>query len=369
MVLTASAGAGHLVAAEAMRAALQARRPDATVEVHDVLNWTNRFFRALYSQGYLGLVRHAPAAMGWLYDATDRARTKRDWRAQFQNLNAGPIQRALIRAAPDLIVNTHFLSAEVVAGLRRRGRLQCPQVTVTTDFETHRLWVQEPTERYYTATEEGKAYLVSWGVTSDNVRISGIPVRPAFANPPSAAAARESCGLKADRPVVLLLCGGFGVGPTEELLQQLRALEQRLQVVVITGRNELLRRRLERITRGGDCEMRVLGFIERMHEWMAAADLVVTKPGGLTAAEALACGTPLVIVNPIPGQETRNSDFLLERGAAIKVNNPRLLGFRVLRLLSDGERLAQLRGAARRLAAPNAAELIAEDALRLLSKS
>ncbi len=368
LILTASTGAGHLVAADALAHAFGAARPGADVEVLDVLRISNAFFRRLYAGGYLGLVRHAPAAMGWLYDATDRdGRLRERLRVTVQNLNKLPTTRYVRYRRPDLIVNTHFLPAEFVAQLRRQGQLDCPQVTVTTDFETHRMWVQEPTERYYTATELGKRYLTTWGVGEERIIVSGIPVRPGFTSKLDVAEARQRCGIAVDVPTVLLLCGGFGVGPIAELFAQLLTMSSDGQVVVIAGRNERLRRRLGRLAEGTSRPVRVVGYTNRMHEWMQAADLIVSKPGGLTVSEALACGVPLVVVNPIPGQEARNSDFLLESGAAIKVNNPRLLGYRVGSLLSTNDRLARLREGVGAIARPDAAERIAANALKLLT--
>ncbi|MEP0845246.1 MAG: glycosyltransferase [Phycisphaerae bacterium] len=369
LILAASAGAGHLTAARALEHAILSRQPEARVVVHDVLQTTSPFFRTLYAKGYVELVNHAPTAMGWLYDATDRPERylRSGLRSMFQNVNAYPTMRWLIRAQPRLIINTHFLPAEIVAGMRRSRRLRCPQVTVTTDFETHRLWVQPPTERYYTASEEGGHYLGAWGVPHTSVVVTGIPVRREFEQPLDAADVRRRYGFAADQPLVLLLSGGFGVGRTEALLDGLLTTAQHVQILAVAGRNRALQSRLERraldLPRG---RLWVLGYTRRMHEWMQAADLVVTKPGGLTAAEALHCGLPLVVVNPIPGQETRNSDYLLERGAAIKVNNPRLLGFRVQKLLDEPRRLALLRQCALRLARPGAADRIAQDALSLL---
>ena len=370
LILTASAGAGHGVAAQAVESAIRARCPDADVEVLDVLRVCNSFFRAVYAQGYLGLVRHAPAGMGMLYDTMDRPDLglRETLRVGFQNMNLGTVRRFLLRREPRLIINTHFLPAEVVAQLRREKKISCPQATVTTDFETHRLWVQEPTERYYTATEQGKAYLATWGVDPARILVTGIPVRPGFEQPSNGSEIRKTHELDPQRPVVLLLCGGCGVGPTEELLRELLSMPSEPTIVVITGRNEKLRKRLERLTASSDKPVRIVGFTDRMHEWMGVADLIVSKPGGLTVAEATVCGTPLVSVNAIPGQETRNSDYLLENGAAIKVNNTRLLGFRVAQLLEDPERLATLRDAARALGRPGAAARIAADALSLLEE-
>lgn len=371
LILTASAGAGHTVAARALQEQFLAQAPHLPVVVHDFLETTNAFFRALYAKGYLGIVRYAPLAMGLLYEATDRPgrRFRGGLRSWFQNVNAHRGMRFLIDTRPRLIVNTHFLPAEIVAYMRTTRRLACRQVTVTTDFETHQLWFQPPTERYYTATEDGKAYLLACGARDQDVLVTGIPVRRAFDQPIEPAVARQRCGLSPDGPVVLLLCGGFGVGPIERLFDELLTLAQPVQVVAITGRNETLRRRLQdRASRRPD-RVRVVGYTDAMNEWMRAADLVVTKPGGLTTSEALVCGLPIVIVNPIPGQETRNSDCLLEHGAAIKVNNPRLLRYRLARLLGDPLRLKSLREAAAAMARPAAARQIVADALTLLDSS
>ncbi len=371
LILSASAGAGHMVAAEALQSAFRERLPHGDVEIIDVLQLSNGFFRRLYAQGYLALVNHAPSAMGWLYEAMDRPDQEyRDWiRTAFQNINTRSTVKYLFRRRPSLIVNTHFLSAEIVAIQRRRYRLSCPQVTVTTDFETHRLWVQPPTERYYTATEEGKAYLVTWGVAPRDVHVTGIPVRAAFNQPISREFARRKHGLRLDQPVALLLCGGFGVGPTGELFRELMRMPPQVQLIVVTGHNEKLRSRLQARASRGSRTVVVVGFTDKMHEFMRAADVAITKPGGLTASEALVCGLPLVVVNPIPGQEARNSDFLLEGGAAVKVNNIRMLGYRVGSMLNDADRLAALRRRAGGLGRPDAAGAIVDDALQVLAKT
>lgn len=397
LILTASAGGGHLVAARAMEAALRERAPQLRISVLDVLALANPLFRRLYAGGYLALVRHLPAAMGWLYDTMDRPHPglSDNLRIAIQDANKGPIVRAIRQRRPRLIVHTHYLSAEIVAQMRRARQIDCPHVIVTTDYETHRIWAQQPAERYYTATEDGRFYLTTFGVPPERIAVTGIPVRSGFASPEDVAAARRECGLNLDIPVVLLLCGGFGVGPIVDIFRELLAMPAAAQIVVIVGRNERLRQRLEKhagaawrdghatagakpgrdgiiaAQPGGGAGhwIRVIGFTDRVHDWMRAADVAVTKPGGLTVAEALACGLPLVIVNPIPGQETRNSDYVLERGAGVKVNSPRLLGRRVSALLADLSRLAALRTAARAAGRPKAAADIAADALELWGRA
>lgn len=367
LILSASAGAGHTVAARAIEAAVRRLAPAETVEVHDLLQSTNGLFSRLYANGYLGLARHAPTILGLIYESTDHPRPVADvLRRAFQHANSAGARRYVLHKRPKLIINTHFYSAEVVARLRCAGRLNCPQVTVTTDFDTHRMWVQPPTERYYAATTDGKDYLAILGVPPDNIKVTGIPIRPSFALDVDRAAFRARHGFDARRPLVLLLGGGFGVGPTEALFRQLLDLRRDVQIAAIAGRNEPLRRRLERAAVGARHPVRVIGFTDEMHAWMRSVDLAVSKPGGLTASEALCCGLPLLIVYPIPGQETRNSDYLLEQNAAIKVNNYRMLARRVENLLDDRARLARLRSAGLAVARPNAAEEIVADALQLI---
>lgn len=365
LVLTASAGAGHVVAASALADAVGRLRPDATVRVHDVLESATGFFRRLYGGGYLLLARRAPAAFGWLYEATDRppqAWTER-LRRGFQWSQLRCTVRQITRFGPDLIVSTHFLPAELVAHLRCRGALHCPQATVATDFEAHRLWYVHPCERWYVASELAVEQLVRWGASAEAIRITGIPVRRAFAEPLARTDARAALDLPQEKPIVLVLCGGFGVGPAAQIVAELQRHCPHAEHVVICGRNATLQRQLER--RFGDA-VRIVGYTDRMHVWMRAADVAVGKAGGLTVSETLVAELPLVIFEPIPGPESRNADYLLERAAAIRANHIRLVGYRVARLLADRQKLLAMRWAARRLARPAAADAIARDVLTLL---
>jgi processive 1,2-diacylglycerol beta-glucosyltransferase len=341
--------------------------PQAEVRNLDVLEFTNAAFRKLYGHAYLDLVNKAPHVLGYFYDLMDRPRSpqrKSDrLRGLVERLNLRRFLRMLVEEPWDVIVNTHFLPAEMIARLRQKGELSTPHLTVTTDFETHRLWVNEPCDHYFTATEEGAVNLQHWGVPAERTSVSGIPVHPAFSRPKDRAECLARHGLAGDRPVVLQLAGGFGVGPVEQLAQAILGGEAPVELVVVAGRNEELKKRLEALPAPCRHRVKVLGFTTEMDELMAAADVVVTKPGGLTTSEALARGAAMVLVNPIPGQESRNSDFLLENGAAIKINNLATLSYKLGQLLGDSDRLARLKANAKRLGKPGAAYTVARAAL------
>lgn len=373
LILSASVGAGHLRAAEAVELALKELDPEAEVQNVDVLKFTNAVFRRVYSQAYLDLANKLPQVLGYFYDLLDRKpspRQKSDrLRRLVQRMNVGRLLKFLNQQKWDVIVNTHFLPPEIIAGLKRKKGFATPQVTVVTDFETHRLWVNEPCEHYFTATEEAALHLNSWGVPRESISITGIPIHPAF----SKCAERKEClakhGLTGDRPIVLQLSGGFGVGPIEKIYRAILDVEPALEIVVVSGRNAKLKAELEKIAAPQRHRSHVIGFTTEIHELMAAADVVVSKPGGLTTSEVLASGAAMAVINPIPGQESRNSDFLLENGAAIKLNNLSTVPFKISALLGDPHRLATIKDNARRLGRPLAAYDIARRALVLADGS
>ncbi len=367
LILSASVGAGHLRAAEAVDAAVRTLDPTAEVVNLDVLTLTNKLFRKLYGSTYLDLVNRAPHVLGYVYDMLDRPPSRRQkgdsTRRLIERINLRQFFEILNSQPWDVVINTHFLPAEMIAGLKRKQQFVAPQLTVTTDFETHRLWVNQPCEHYFTATDEGAEYLVHWGIPRETITVSGIPIHPRFSEQKNRDAILKKFGLAVDRPIVLQMAGGFGVGPIERIYRGILAIDTPLQLVAIAGRNEKVKAQLEQVAVPLQHSAQVIGFTKEIDDLMAVADLVVTKPGGLTTSETLASGAAMAIVNPIPGQEARNSDFLLERQAAIKINNLGTLGYKLGALLRDPQRLAQLKANARAIGRPRAAFTVAEKAL------
>lgn len=367
LVLSASVGAGHLRAAQAVELALRELAPDAEVRNVDVLTLTNAAFRKVYGEAYLDLVNKAPHVLGFFYDLLDRPRkpgSKRDrLRLAAQKMNLSKFCDLVECQRWDVVVNTHFLPPEIIRALKQKGTLRVPQVTVVTDFDAHGLWVNDPLDQYCAATREAGAYLEALGVPADRVTITGIPIHPVFAKPRNRAECLKNHGLKGDRPVVLQLAGGFGVGPIEKLFGAILSIEQPLEVVVVAGRNEKVKQQLGEVDVPARHRAKVMGFTDKIDELMAAADVVVSKPGGLTSSEVLARGAAMAIVNPIPGQESRNSDYLLEHGAAIKINNAATLPMKLGELIGDAKRLEALKRNARKIGKPQAAYDVARLAL------
>lgn len=371
LLLSASSGAGHVRAAQALQKAFAARG-DCVVEHIDTIQYVSKLFQRVYDKTYISMVRRAPELMGVIYDRTDNPWEHARRRLAMDRLNTGPMIRLLKRVQPDLCVATHFLAAEIVAWLIAKRKLRARNAIVVTDYDVHAMWLCRTVDRYYVALDESAEYLARVGVPPEKLRVTGIPVDPLFAEPLDRAETRRALGLDPSVPVILVSAGGYGVGPVEQLVGSLVALQRPWQVVAIAGKAEKVRKRLEEISRnagklaGGAARLVPIGFTTDMDKYISAADLLVGKAGGLTTSEALARVLPMALVEPIPGQEERNADHLLEAGAAIRCNNLPAAAWKIAKLLDDPARLARMRDAARAMGKPNAAAAIAEDALKLI---
>ena len=371
LLLSATSGAGHVRAAQALEKAFSARG-DCTVEHIDALRYVSKLFQRIYDKAYISMVRRAPELMGLLYERTDQPWQHLRPRLALDRLNTGPMIRLLKRVQPDLCVATHFLPAEIIAWLIAKKKLSAHNAIVVTDYDVHAMWLCRTVDRYYVAMEEAAQYLTHIGVPREKICVKGIPVDPLFAVPLPRAEARKHLRLDAEATVILISAGGYGLGPVEQLVKELLELQRPWQIVAIAGKAEKTRKRLDELAKSagklpsGAARLCAVGFTTEMDKYMAAADLMVGKAGGLTTSEALGRALPMALVEPIPGQEERNSDHLLEAGAAIRCNNLPAAAWKIATLLDDPARLNRMRDAARKLAKPAAAASIAEDALRLL---
>jgi processive 1,2-diacylglycerol beta-glucosyltransferase len=365
LIPTVTAGAGHLQAAVALEEAWRALRPADTVQRVDVLDYVPRLQKKLYAEGYVKVVERAPELYAHFFRKTDNPALLRKL-ARVRHSFARQSNRAFVNFlrefAPDVMLCPHFLPLEILGGVRRKTPAFNPlAVCVVTDFEAHAFWIEPAADFYCVAAEHTKARLVARGIAAERVLVTGIPVAAKFSAGINVAAVRAQLGLKAGVPTLLVLSGGFGMGPVAEILAEIEKVPDELQIVVVAGRNEKLRRELASQPRRHPTN--VLGFATNMHELMAVADLVITKPGGLTSSEALAMGRPLFILNPIPGQEAANSDFLLEHGAAIKANRSEDVPYRLGQLLGT-RKLREMARAAKLLGQPKAARTVCEAALK-----
>ncbi len=347
LILSAGVGSGHNSAAAAVERATASRPDVAEVRVLDVLQQSTVLYRDLLGKGYFALVESVPWLVDWGYDVSDQPFRRRGPIDPWTRANAMPTISEIRRFKPTAIVCTHFLPAQLVASLLIRGVIDAKTAVVTTDYDFQGLWLTSAFHALFVAREEAKVQLTALGVPPDRVSATGIPV---------SATERDAPVRDPGRPPRLLISAGASGGDYAlAVVRQTLHMRSPVSVTVVCGRNEELKQRVEELVAPAGDRYRVLGFTSEMPSLLRESDLFIGKPGGLSASECMAAGLPMVLVNPIPGQEVRNGDYLMEQGAAIRCNTPVTIGWKIDRLLQEPGRLQRMQAAAHRIGRPDAA--------------
>ena len=330
---------------------------------YDVLSFMSRAFRKVYRDGYFRMVARAPQILGWLYDATDKPFHKDLLLRKVEQAGAVRFLRKVRQFDPEVAICTHFLPTALLEREKRHNRSRARILTVVTDFEVHGMWLTVPSDQYFVATAEARAHLEALGIAPAAITVSGIPVHPIFAESKDRLAMRRKYGWREDLPVILISAGGFGLGNVGRMLETLMESKIPAQIVAVCGKSAVLKASIEKASARRSTEglpvVTAVGYTPDMDELMAAADLMIGKPGGLTTSESLIKGLGWVVVNPIPGQEERNAIYLLEQGAGVWCDNLHTLAFKVRAVLEEPGRLQAMRNNALRIARPDAADVVA----------
>lgn len=361
LFLHATAGAGHTRAAEALADACAML--DLPAQTVDTLDYTGKSFRHIYTKSYVNLVQKMPALWGYLYDKYDTKHIdskSQKFRLLLQKLNTRNFRQMINAIDPSAVVCTHFLPLELLNDAKRKGKFNLPLAAVVTDISPHSFWVYPYVDRYYVASADSQRELLQKGIPEARIQVAGIPIAPVFAASRPASEARAALGLP-EKPTVLLMSGGFGIGPIAAILRSFSEHSTNCSLVVVAGKNTELKAQCVEIASTLSVDVTVYGFVDFIHDLLDAVDFVVTKPGGLTLSEILAKGKPMMLVAPIPGQEQRNCEYLLERGVATRLYDFADAAYYIDRLLNDSARLHAMSLAAQRIARPHAALEIVRD--------
>ena len=364
LILSLSHGAAHQRAAQALRQALIDLRPEAEVHVIDTLQFCTTWFRAYYNSYLIPLtfwpgmwrrierLQHGSPSTGplWLYRA-----------------GAQPLFRYLHEFRPDAVIATEVGTCELAALYKRRTQAAFQLVALEL-MDFNRAWIQPEVDLFLTTHVDLAAELVAAGASSSKVLTTGQPIHPDFATLMGREAARQKLGLPSDVVQALILFGGTGHGDPERILAEVSKIQCPLEIVMITGRNKSLEKRLRKQFRSRP-RVRILGWVDNMQDWMAASDLMISKPGGGTLTEGFACGLPMLAFDPLPGNEERTCRWIEKWEAGIWIKEPRDLGPVMASLLEDRPKLQALRDRARSLARPYAARDGAMAVLDLLARS
>mgnify|MGYP006281213107 FL=1 len=363
LILSASVGSGHVKAADALAQVMRERPDVEEVLCDDSLDHTNVLHKQLYSTLYKKLSAMLPEFLGWWYETSDDPWVADKGRLAIDLPQALPLMNLVRDFRPDVILCTHFMPAGVISWLIANGKLDARLGVVVTDFHFHAFWITRAFHWYFVAQEDDKIHMEALGLPPDRIKITGIPVEPEFTKPVDVDAVLGRHGLQPGRPTFLVVGGALGLSPATAVVRQLLSLDRDFQAVIVCGRNEEMQDDIVKLVKSRPGDFRVLGYTNEIPELMAASSMILSKPGGMTTAEALSRGLPMMILDPIGGQEERNADVLLEAGAAVKCTEVTLVAHKLRRLLDDPTRLARMREAARALGRPDAAAEIARISL------
>jgi processive 1,2-diacylglycerol beta-glucosyltransferase len=361
LVISVSAGSGHIRAAQGIEAHAHILFPEWTVRHRDLMQLVPAYFRKIYTDLYLKLAGGLPEAWGWLYRKTDHEPTgslTERCRRSLQRLSAQKLFSEIADYKPDAIVCTHFLPAELLADAVLQKRLDCPVWVMVTDFDLHQMWVHEGIAGYFVANDEISFRLESSGIPKSNIVVTGIPVMPEFVNRPERDVCAAKIGLNPAYKTLLIMGGGAGLGINCHLVNSLLNLQADVQIIVMAGKNKSLLDELQKLSSQWPGRLVAMGFTNKVPELMACADLVITKPGGLSTSECLVMGLPMVLINPIPGQEERNASYLLQEGVAQRADDVATLLYRLTQLLAKPEKLETMKRQASALGRSGAASTL-----------
>jgi processive 1,2-diacylglycerol beta-glucosyltransferase len=323
----------------------------------DAFDYTSQFVKWMIQRSYLSLIRHQPNVWEYLYDNPSVHGQVQHIRRLLHRYHIWKVQRLLETVQPHAIACTQAFPCGMLADFKQQRGLEIPLVGILTDYAPHLYWLHDTVNLYAVPSEEMRQRFVSHGIEPDRIGIFGIPVEPKFLDPVDRAAVYAEFKLDPSLPVILVMGGSGGFGPIGELMRSVDRIAQPAQFVVLTGTNQALLAWFaqQRFAH----PVSVFGYLDRVPQLMSIATLVITKPGGLTTAEALAKHLPLLIITSIPGQEMCNARYLLAQGAAVQLGLPETVGESLAALLSEPERLATMRQHAARLSRPDSAMQIA----------
>jgi len=359
LLLYVSIGDGHRRSARAIEAAIRARHPNLRAVSFDVFDLYSPRLVSLALFAYRKLSRSFPRFWNRLYDNDSVRGRVGEPLSRIYRRAVPRIERLFQKFAPAAVVCTQAIPCGLAAAWKRSTGRAVPLVAVPTDYAVHSYWIQDEVDLYLVPAESNRASLLERRVAADKIRVGGIPIHAGFSSSFDPGEIKRRFGLAADSPAVLLMGGGEGAAGLERLIRALDERREDLQMIVVAGRNRPLRRRLSRLRPRLRHPLAVLGFLDSIHDLMGAADIIVTKPGGLTAAEALARRLPMILVSPLPGQEEINAAFLEARGAALRAGSGREASALVGMILNGSGARERMRTAMEALRQPESARAAA----------
>lgn len=343
VILSAATGGGHLRASHAIETYIKENSTGNEVVVIDALKTVSTVLDKTCCDGYHFLAMKTPKIFGQLYRKTNEDSLLSDLVARFTSAFSLRLIPLMEEERPDIIISTHPFATEMVSHLKGRGIVNAPLICVMTDYGPHRAWIADHVDAYIVSAPDMIPEMVSMGVKRELIYPFGIPVGDVFFTKADKPALLKKFGMDPELPTILIMAGSFGVTNILNIYKDLIRLSYDFQIIIITGRNKKLYEAFRPEIEGSPKKTKLVFFTNEVENYMHACDLIVTKPGGLTVSEALACSIPLAVFDAIPGQEEDNANFLLTHNMAVKLEKGADPAETIRSLLEDNRRLEQMR--------------------------
>lgn len=322
LILSSAFGEGHQQVAYAVREAVQSRLPDAEPVVVDFMAVAHSYFYPVSRYVYMKGIKKLPSLYGYFYQKTRRVNPFSIKLNSFLSTGMGRMLKLLQEVQPSVIVSTFPFAAGVVSKLKGCGLINIPAVTIITDYTDHSYWIHPYTDQYIVGSSLVRHALNRQGIADSKIADTGIPIKSKFYEHHSRKDLSVKYGMDFDLPTVMVMGGGHGmIRDGLSTFRELDALPQSIQLIIVCGHNEKLRHQLKEELKDSKHRIHLTGYIDYVHELMAISDLIITKPGGITISEAMAMKLPMLLYNPLSGQEQDNAQFLAQAGVAIQAEN------------------------------------------------
>jgi processive 1,2-diacylglycerol beta-glucosyltransferase len=375
LIVYASAGVGHKKAAEAVYKAYSAH--DKAQGIHDeivyldLLDKCTALTKAAYPGLYIFTVKHAVWIWALLFKMTDNrtfSKLTKKLKMFIEASGCPEFLKYLKKEKFDVIISTHFYSSAMAGELKRKGQINSKLITVVTDYRVHAYWLTRETDKFLVAASQTKADLIKDGIDEDKIEITGIPVDLKFALKHDKKAIEDKMQFSDKELRILIMGGGFGVGPFEYLLENLVVFKKELNLVFVCGYNQDLLDRLKALSEKLGFKVALLGYAENIDELMQISDLIITKAGGITLSESLVSGLPAIVIRPIPGQEEGNAGYLVQQGAVVTKETPEAIVEFLKQVLKNRDILTKMKQSALKAAHPQAAAKVVKIAQEIISQ-
>lgn len=345
LILSASTGGGHMRASKAIEGYMTQQNKDINVKIVDSLLYISPILNKTVTGGYVYLATKTPKLYGKLYDLTNKDHKLANFVTRLNNIFANKLLPLIDEFRPDIIITTHPFPTEMVSRLKSKKEINIPLICIMTDYAPHKAWINDNVDAYIVANDDMVTKMVTEGVDSRCIYPYGIPVDEVFFEEKEKQLVIEELGLDKSLPTILMMAGSFGVSNVFDVYENIIDIDLDFQIILVTGKNQKLYNHFEEVIGSSPKKTKLIYFTEEINKFMQASDIIITKPGGLTVTEALACNIPMAVFDAIPGQEEENAEFLLKHNMAVRISDGNSCREAIIELLKDGEKLEDMKEA------------------------